>query len=236
MLAYALRGVSDIAEHREQCVGGWSEFALLDCRGRMRGEHGELFSRIDAKVGFRALDARVPEPKRDFPYVAGRRERVHGATVPQHVRRHALVRQRRLFLDGGRDVLGQSMRETVPAHSSAVSIEKQLRGLTRRANRQPCPQHGLRLAPQRQHALAPPFPENPNRRERPLGKVVGSQRQQFGDAKARGIGQMQHGAVSCSTDRARVGSGQHYPDFLKGIKTWLEGHLIQRLHFITPTS
>ena len=69
------------------------ELAFLDRRRSVRRQHRQFFGGIGPEIGFRALYARVAEPKRDFPYVAGRCERMHGATVAKHLRRHVFVGQ-----------------------------------------------------------------------------------------------------------------------------------------------
>src|SRR5262245_54427885 len=72
------------AEHSQELVGR-AEATGLQRRRRHRAKRFELFAGIGTQVDFGAFQAGVSEPERDFPHVAGRLQRMHGAGMPQHV-------------------------------------------------------------------------------------------------------------------------------------------------------
>ena len=81
----------DVVEHHDQRVSRRSELAWFDSRRPVRSEDLQLFLGVSAQIGFRALDAGMPEPERHFADVAGRSKRVHCAGMPEHVRRDPLA-------------------------------------------------------------------------------------------------------------------------------------------------
>src|SRR5262245_36991858 len=64
---------------------GCAEAPGLQRRRRHHAKLFELLGRIGTQVGFGAFQAGVAEPERDFPHVASRLKRMHGAGLPQHV-------------------------------------------------------------------------------------------------------------------------------------------------------
>jgi hypothetical protein len=55
----------------------------------------------------------VAQPESDLSDVVRRLQRVHGARMPEHVRRHALLRARRRPQRGGRDMLAEDVLEAI---------------------------------------------------------------------------------------------------------------------------
>src|SRR5713226_8062501 len=113
----------------------------------MSRQQRQLLGGIDPEIGFGALEARMPEPQRDLADVAGCRERVHGAAMSKHVRRHPLSQQRGPLLGSGRDMLRQTKGEAVAAHPFAVAVEEQLWGGGVWTSHQPSSQSRLGLSP-----------------------------------------------------------------------------------------
>ena len=109
-----LRGAC-IIQHSQQFVW-WSEAASLQVRRREIGEGLELLRRVGPQIDFSALHAGVTEPKRYLANVTRRLKGVHCAGVPENVRRHPLLGDRRLFRRRSGNMLSQDLFETGSGH------------------------------------------------------------------------------------------------------------------------
>ena len=145
-----------VLQHRQEFVGS-SEAAPFERRRRNCGKRFELFGRIGTQIDFRALESGMAEPKRDFPNVPGRLQRMHRTGVAQNMGCDALFGDRWLLARRHRNALGQDVLEAGARHRAASGVEEQLRIAAVGTDREPRLEDGRRFLPQRQHTLASPF-------------------------------------------------------------------------------
>ena len=69
----------------------------------------------------------MTQPKGDLADIACGLQRVHGAAVPQHMRRHVLVGNRRARAFSHNNMSMEPIGETIPRHRAAIAVQEQFR-------------------------------------------------------------------------------------------------------------
>ena len=103
------------------------------------------------------------------------------------------------------------MREAVAAQGHAPGVEEKAVTPAAGSDREPVPENGPGLPPERQHAFAPPFAHHVYRVQMWLCEILARKSGQFRHPEPRGIGEMQHCPVAhagggCGIRRVEQGS------------------------------
>ena len=86
---------------------------------------------------------------------------VHRAGVPKHVGRHPLLRDRRLFLSGGTNVLIKDVLKPSASHSSPTSVVEHFFGIADLPHLEPGIESRGGFLPQWQNTFSPPIAAAP---------------------------------------------------------------------------
>ena len=171
----------------------------------------------------------MTEPQRYLADIPGGLKHVHRAAMPQNMRRYWLGGKRGHDLRRNRGVLCQDIFEAGARHRPAGLVEEERGVAILGSDRDPGPDRGGGLLPERQHALPPSLPDNMDAGRRPSVELVEGETNKFGNAQPAGEGEMQHCPIAnarwcppvrCVEQRlnfgARKGSDQRLVDLLHG--------------------
>ena len=179
-----------------QLVRRRPKLARLDQRGMMRFEKGQLLGRVRAQIHLGRLEAGMTQPKGDLADITGSLQRVHGTAVPQHMRGHVLVGDRRDNALCRSNVLTEPVGETIPCHRAAIAVQEEFRPDIVGTDGKPGPNGCLRLLPERQHPLPTALPKHPDVCERAPREIVHPNCEKFRRPQSCGIGQVKHRPIT----------------------------------------